>query len=92
MRQNEGIGAGALFVAFLAGAVAGAAVALLYAPGPGDETREYLGRRVREGRDKAADLTRQGREAVERQRESLVNAFDRARENYRGARDPEEEV
>jgi gas vesicle protein len=92
MGQNQGTGAGGLIVAFLAGAVAGAALALLYAPAAGDETRDYLGRRVREGREKAADLTRQGRDAIERQRENLVNAFDRARDSYRAGREPEEEV
>jgi gas vesicle protein len=62
----------------------GAAVALLFAPATGDETREYLGQRAREGRDRAADAARQGREVLNRQRETLTNAFDRARQQFQG--------
>ena len=52
-------------LAFMAGAVAGAAVALLYAPATGDETREYLGKRAKEGREKVVDAARQFRAAEE---------------------------
>ena len=92
MANNQGVGAGGLFVAFIAGAAVGAAVALLYAPASGDETREYLGRKAREGSDKATEATRRGHEVFERQRDNLVNAFDRAREAYQVTRDTEEDV
>lgn len=82
MANNEGIGPGGLLVAFMAGAVTGAAIALLFAPATGEEAREYLSQRAREGRDKAADAARQAREAVNRQRESVTTAFERAREQY----------
>jgi len=72
MSKNE-IGAGSLLVAFVAGALAGAAVALLYAPASGDETRDYLGRRAREESDRA--------------RRNINTAFDKAREQYEKARD-----
>ena len=65
MGKNDGLGAGAVLLAFIAGAVAGAAVALLYAPATGDETREYLGQRAREGREKVVDAARQFRVAAE---------------------------
>jgi len=65
MAKDEGLGAGAVLLAFIAGAVAGAAVALLYAPATGDETREYLGQRAREGREKVVDAARQFRVAAE---------------------------
>ena len=51
--NNEG-GAG-LLVAFVAGAVAGAALALLFAPATGEETRRNLGERARELRDRARE-------------------------------------
>jgi gas vesicle protein len=89
MANNEGIGSGGLLVAFVAGAVAGAAIALLMAPARGDETREYLGQRAREGRDKAAEAARQGREMFNRQRDNLSTAFERAREQYQGPSTPE---
>jgi len=49
--DDRGAGAGTLLLAFLVGAAAGAAVALLYAPASGRETRERLGEKAREGRD-----------------------------------------
>jgi gas vesicle protein len=49
----------------VAGAIAGAAVALLFAPATGDETREFIGQRAREGRDKVVDAARQFRAATE---------------------------
>lgn len=85
MAQNDGIGASGVLLAFMVGATVGAAVALLYAPAAGDETREYLTRRAREGRDRAADAARQGREIINRQRENLTTAFDRAREQFTAA-------
>lgn len=88
MAHNEsGIGAGGLLVAFIAGAVTGAAVALLFAPASGEETREYLGERAREGRNRAADAARQGREAFNRQRDNIASAIDRGREAYQAARE-----
>jgi gas vesicle protein len=65
MANDDSLGAGAVMMAFIAGAVAGAAVALLYAPATGEETREYLGQRAREGREKVADTARQFRAATE---------------------------
>ncbi len=71
-----------ILVAFIAGAAVGAAVALLFAPTTGDETREFLGQRAREGRERAADAARQGRDLLNRQRDTITNAFDRARQQF----------
>ena len=51
--DRSGGGAGMVLLAFLVGAIAGAAVALLYAPATGRETREFLGEKAREGFKKA---------------------------------------
>ena len=59
MSDNSGAGAGTILLAFLVGAVAGAAVALLYAPATGRETREYLSDKAREGARKATELYEQ---------------------------------
>lgn len=85
--NDSGIGPGGLLLAFLAGAVTGAAVALLYAPASGEDTRDFLGERAREGRERAADAARQGRELLARQREQILNAFERGREAYDAARE-----
>jgi gas vesicle protein len=87
--QQQDNGAGVL-LAFLAGAAVGAAVALLYAPGPGSETREAVSRRAREGRQRVLDALRQGRGILDEQRAGVVTAFERARQQAQGAaRDPE---
>jgi gas vesicle protein len=80
MANDHETSAGSLLLAFVAGAAVGAAVALLFAPASGEETREYLGQRAREGRDRAADAARQGREMLNRQRDSIASAFERVRE------------
>lgn len=47
---------------FLAGAAIGAAIALLYAPASGEETRAKLLDKANEGRDLGGDLMSRGRE------------------------------
>jgi gas vesicle protein len=79
-------GAATVVVAFVLGAVTGAAVALLMAPATGEETRRLLAEKAREGRDKANEAARQGREIWNRQRENLSTAFERGREAYEQAR------
>ena len=90
--QNQGIGGGTVLLAFVAGAAVGAAVALLFAPAPGNETRAYVNRRAREARDRAAQAAEQGREIFNRQRENITTAFDRARQAQRQAGDGEQEA
>ena|SRR5918996_3608299 len=50
------------FMAFLLGGLTGAALALLYAPRSGRETRDLLGEKLREGADRSRDLKEQARE------------------------------
>ena len=91
MARDEGAGAGSVLLAFILGAVSGAAVALLYAPATGKETREFLGEKAREGRDKAAEVAAQaaarGRDVVAQGRDTLANAIERGREAYNQARE-----
>jgi len=54
--DDRSSGAGTVMLAFLVGAIAGAAVALLYAPATGRDTREFLGEKAREGVKKARDV------------------------------------
>ena len=86
MARDDGAGAGSVMLAFLVGAVAGAAVALLYAPATGAETREFLGEKAREGADRAAKAAEQGRQAVKEGRETLSSAIERGREAFQQAR------
>ena len=59
----------------------GAAVALLFAPATGEETREYLGKKAREGKD-----------LVKEQRENLIGAVERGREAFQHIRERGEHV
>ena len=97
MARDEGAGAGSILLAFILGAVSGAAVALLYAPASGRDTREYLGDRAADARAKAAeaaakgrdalnDAATKGRDALNQGRETLTTAIERGREAYQQAR------
>lgn len=86
MVRDDGGAAGTIIVAFILGAVTGAAVALLMAPAPGDEMRRKLGEKAREGRERANEAARQGREFVQRGRDTLSTAIERGREAYNQAR------
>jgi gas vesicle protein len=90
MARDDGGSAGTIFLAFLLGAVSGAALALLYAPATGEETREYLGEKAREGRARAAEAAAKGRDAINQGRETLTNAIERGREAYQQARSREQ--
>ncbi len=89
MGRDDGAGAGSVLLAFILGAVSGAAVALLYAPAAGRETREYLGDRARDAGARAADAAAKGREAVNQGRETLTTAIERGRQAYQQARSNE---
>ena len=86
MASDDSAGAGSILLAFLLGAVSGAAVALLYAPVSGRETREYLGERAGEARVKAAEAAAKGRDVLNQGKETLTTAIERGREAYQQAR------
>jgi gas vesicle protein len=89
MARDDAGAAGTILVTFVLGALAGAAVALLLAPASGEETRRVLSEKAKEGRDRASDAARQGREFINRQRDHLATAIDRGREAYNQARGPQ---
>ncbi len=81
-------GASTVILSFLLGGLAGAALAILFAPRSGKETRELLSEKWREGEARARELREQavarGRDLaaqaqgyVERQRETLEHHKDR---------------
>jgi gas vesicle protein len=86
MSRDDGAAAGTVILAFVLGAVTGAAVALLMTPMSGEEARRILGERARDGRERAEEAARQGREFLNRQRETLTSAVERGREAYNQAR------
>lgn len=74
-RDNDGH-ASVVFMAFLMGAMTGAAVALLWTPSTGVQNRRLLNEKAREGRERATVAAQRGREFVQRQREQLTAAAD----------------
>ena len=76
---------------FLAGAVIGAAVAILYAPKSGKDTRQYLTDKTQQGRDAVSetgkDIADAGKEMFERGRQLVEDAaelFERGRKLVKG--------
>jgi gas vesicle protein len=86
MAKDDSGAAGSIIISFVLGAVTGAAVALLVAPATGDELRRKLADKAREGAEKASEAARQGREFVEQQRGTVVEAIERGREAYQQAK------
>jgi gas vesicle protein len=68
-------------VAFVIGALTGAAVALLFAPATGEDTRDYLGQKAREGKAR-----------LKEQRDTVLSAVDRGREAFAHSREHGEQV
>jgi gas vesicle protein len=72
--RDDGGAAGTVIVAFVLGAITGAAAALLMAPATGEETRRRLGERAREGRNTFNSAVERGREAYQQARTSGTTA------------------
>jgi gas vesicle protein len=86
MARDDSGAAGTVVLAFVMGAVTGAAVALLMAPTSGEETRRILAEKAREGRQRASDAARHGREFVNRQKDTIATAIEHGRDAYEQAR------
>ena len=65
---------------FFAGAALGATVALLYAPQSGKDTRRYIGKKARQGREVVSDASREaldkGRELYQKGRKMADEAAE----------------
>lgn len=83
MSDERNNGAAGVVVAFTFGALVGAALALLFAPAKGEDTREMIADKAREGAQKT-------REFLKQQRETLSTAVERGREAYQAAREKEQ--
>ena len=80
---------------FVAGASIGATLALLFAPQSGHDTRRYIGKRARKGREaleeagedlmeKGRDLYERGREMAEEVADEATEMIDRGRRMFEG--------
>jgi gas vesicle protein len=88
MSEDRSSGASGIILSFLVGGLTGAALAILFAPRSGKETRDILGGKIREGAERTRDLrdraAAKGREIVDdatgyvdKQRETLERKKDR---------------
>lgn len=88
MGDDRNAGGSGIIMAFLLGGLTGAALAILYAPRSGRETRELLGEKLREGAERGRDLRERavarGRELyddaaeyVDKQRETIEKRKER---------------
>ena len=68
MARDDANAAGTVIVAFVLGAITGAAVALLMAPTTGEEMRRKVAERAREGKDSLSSAVERGREAYQQAR------------------------
>ena len=71
--SNNQLGLGHVFVAFLGGAAAGAAAALLIAPKSGQEARKYVFDYLSEGKEKLEKVPEALKAASEVARQSIEN-------------------
>lgn len=77
MARDDGA-AGTVIVAFVLGAITGAAVALLMAPASGEETRRKLSERAREGKNTFSSALERGREAYQQARSGGAGGAQRS--------------
>ena len=75
MNEKCGYTGGQVFLAFLGGAAAGAAVALLTAPRSGSETRQLLGNAVGKGKGAAKRIPEASRLAAEAANEAFAEGM-----------------
>jgi gas vesicle protein len=73
MSDDRGAGASGIILSFILGGLAGAALAVLFAPRSGEETRELLEEKLRESAERGKRLRDR---AVSKSRETLEDASD----------------
>jgi gas vesicle protein len=78
MAERDGFSGFGVFLAFLGGAAAGAAVALLYAPQSGEETRDQLLGYANQGKDKVQRVPAALKSAYTQATEVAKDAFTEA--------------
>lgn len=98
MADQDNSSTSGVLLSFIVGGLAGAALAILFAPRAGKETREMIAEKVKEGLAKGRDLrnevTSRGREMrddavdfLEERKERLGAAVEAGQAAYREARD-----
>jgi len=98
MADNENSSTSGVLLSFIVGGLAGAAIAVLFAPRAGRETRELISDRVKDGLAKGRDLKEEvvsrsqhlrdeAVDFIEERKERLGSAVEAGQKAYRDARD-----
>lgn len=69
-------------LAFLIGLGMGTVVAILYAPQPGDETRELISQAVKHGKEYVSDATQQFKSEIAGVKDKLQDAMEAGKNAY----------
>ena len=85
MANNESC-LGTVLIAFAAGALIGAGIALLYAPQSGEETRRLIAEKAEELKQQAMERYEQGKGTLRDKKEQLTAALEAGKEGYRDAK------
>ena len=87
--SNENSSMGTILTAFAVGVVAGAGLALLYAPQSGRETRELIAKRTSEMKDKVGETYDGAKEMLVEKKAMIAAAFEAGKQamNEKKAKD-----
>ena len=86
MSENNSCPVGGLLTAFAVGALAGATIALLYAPRSGEETRKLIAAKGRELKGKAADAFGDAKDFIDGKKAEIAAAVEAGKEAMREER------
>ena len=86
MSENNSSSVGTILAAFAVGAVAGAAIALLYAPQSGEETRKLIAAKGKELKGKAHDAIEDVKDFIDGKKAEIAAAVEAGKEAMREER------
>jgi gas vesicle protein len=86
MSENNSCAVGGFFAVFAIGALAGAGIALLYAPRSGEETRSLIAAKGRELKGKATDALGDARDFIDDKKAEIIAAVEAGKDAMREER------
>jgi gas vesicle protein len=86
MSENNSCAVGSFLAVFAIGALAGAGIALLYAPRSGEETRELIATKGRELKGKATDAVGNAKDFIDDKKAEITAAVEAGKEAMREER------
>lgn len=86
MSENNSCPVGGLVMAFAVGALAGATIALLYAPRSGEETRKLIAAKGKELKGKAHDAIEDAKDFIDGKKAEIAAAVEAGKEAMREER------